>query len=189
MQAVSDEQLIQWVAEGDVSCLGTLYDRHHEGLFNYCWQLTRNRATSEDLVQEVFLKLIKKADSFRGESSFKSWIYLIGRNVAFDHLRREKRQQTDTDREETILSGLIDERSAEQGATGQQDLEHLARSLESLPVDQREIIWLARCEFPDYRSLADALGCTGQAARVRMHRAMKALHDVFDNLQGGLTNV
>lgn len=189
MHAVSDEQLIQWVADGDVSCLGTLFDRHHKGLFHFCWQLTKNEATSEDLVQEVFLKLMRKASTFRNESSFKSWAYLIARNVAFDYLRREKRQLTETDAQPAIDAGLIDERSAEQAAAGQEDLQHLAESLAGLSVDQREIIWLGRCEFPDYRSLADALGCTTQAARVRMHRAMKALHMIYDRLQGGPLDV
>ena len=51
MQAVSDEQLIQWVADGDASCLGTLFERHHRGVYQYCLQLTRSPAVSEDLVQ------------------------------------------------------------------------------------------------------------------------------------------
>ena len=86
MQAVSDEQLIRWVAEGDASCLGTLFERHQKGLYNYALQLTRSPALSEDLVQELFLKLLKKASSFRGESSFKAWAYHILRNLNFDQL-------------------------------------------------------------------------------------------------------
>ena len=50
MQAVSDEQLIQWVADGDASCLGTLFERHHKGLYNYALQLTRNGGRSWDNV-------------------------------------------------------------------------------------------------------------------------------------------
>src|SRR6185436_17951175 len=64
MQAVSDEQLIQWVADGDASCLGTLFERHHRSVYQYCLQLTRSPAASEDLVQDVFLKLLQKAGLF-----------------------------------------------------------------------------------------------------------------------------
>ncbi|MEN7343421.1 MAG: RNA polymerase sigma factor [Pseudomonadota bacterium] len=184
MHAVSDEQLIQWVANGDVSCLGTLFDRYQDGLVNYCWQLTHNQSVAEDLVQEVFLRLLKKAGSFRGESSFKTWVYQIARNVAFDHIRKQQRQRTDTDEPSTLQATVVDERSAEQAAAGQESLGYLEKSLASLPADQREIIWLGRCEFSDYRALASALGCTAQAARVRMHRAMKALNEVFNQLQG-----
>ena len=72
MKAVTDEQLIQWVADGDSSCLATLFERHHRALYSFVLQITRHRAQSEDLVQDVFLKILKKAKSFRGDSSFKA---------------------------------------------------------------------------------------------------------------------
>ncbi|MEO0616590.1 MAG: RNA polymerase sigma factor [Pseudomonadota bacterium] len=184
MQAVSDEQLIQWVADGDASCLGTLFERHHKGLYNYALQLTRNGAQSEDLVQELFLRLLKKAASFRGESSFKAWAFHILRNLAFDQLRQAQSRKTDTDAEEVLEQELVDLRSAEQSAAGQQEVQLLARSLARLPLDQQDIIWLGRFEFPDYQSLAAAIGCTPATARVRMHRAIKALNSAFDHLNG-----
>lgn len=189
MQAVSDEQLIQWVADGDPSCLGTLFERHHLGLYNYALQLTRNAALSEDLVQELFVRLLAKAASFRGDASFKSWAYHILRNLTFDQLRQSQRRRTESASDDVLESELIDQRSAEQSAAGQQDMQRLVRSLARLPLDQQDIIWLGRFEFPDYRSLAAALGCTPATARVRMHRAMKALTEVFDGLNGATSNV
>lgn len=184
MQAVSDEQLIQWVADGDASCLGTLFERHQKGLYNYALQLTRNAAQSEDLVQELFLRLLRKATSFRGESSFKAWAYHILRNLTFDQLRQAQSRKTDTDADAVLEQELVDVRSAEQSASGQQEMQLLARSLARLPIDQQDIIWLGRFEFPDYQSLAAALGCTPAAARVRMHRAIKALNSAFELLNG-----
>lgn len=55
MKAVTDEQLIHWVAAGDASCLGTLFERHHRSVYQFCLQMTRNPAHAEDVVQEVFL--------------------------------------------------------------------------------------------------------------------------------------
>lgn len=184
MQAVTDEQLIQWVAEGDASCLGTLFERHHKGLFNYALQLTRSGAHSEDLVQELFLRLLKRAGSFRGESSFKAWAYHILRNLTFDQLRSAQRRKTETDAEDVMAQELVDLRSAEQTAAGEQQMQLLMRSMARLPVDQQDIIWLGRFEFPDYQSLAAALGCTPATARVRMHRAVKALSAAFEILNG-----
>ncbi|MFK8014652.1 MAG: RNA polymerase sigma factor [Gammaproteobacteria bacterium] len=189
MQAVSDEQLIQWVANGDASCLGTLFERHHKGLYNYCLQLTRQPSQSEDLVQELFLRLLKRAGTFRGESSFKSWAYHILRNMTFDQLRKAKRQRTQTDAEALIAESLVDARTAEQAAAGQQSLQLLASCLARLPIEQQEIIWLGRFEFPDYRSLAAALGCTAATARVRMHRAMQALGVGYDQINAGAADV
>jgi RNA polymerase sigma factor (sigma-70 family) len=173
MQAVSDEQLIQWVADGDVSCLGTLFERHHRGVYQYCLQLTRSPAVSEDLVQDVFLKLLQKAASYRGEGSCKAWIFNIARNVTFTD------DETDENAEQ-----LVDHRSTEQVAAGQQNLRLVARALAEIPATAREVIWLGRFVFEDYDDLARALGCTASAARVRMHRAMQQLNATFTRMNG-----
>jgi RNA polymerase sigma-70 factor (ECF subfamily) len=183
MQAVSDEQLIQWVADGDASCLGTLFERHHRGVYQYCLQLTRSSAVSEDLVQDVFLKLLQKAASYRGEGSCKAWIFNIARNVTFDYLRRADRRVT-SDEDEENAARLVDHRSTEQVAAGQQNLRLVARALAEIPAAAREVIWLGRFVFEDYDDLARALGCTASAARVRMHRAIQQLNSTFTRMNG-----
>jgi RNA polymerase sigma factor (sigma-70 family) len=187
MQAVSDEQLIRWVADGDASCLGTLFERHHRGVYRFCLQMTRSGSMSEDLVQEVFLKVLKRASSFRVEGSGKAWIFNIARNVTFDYLRK-----TDSGAEgsaEESPEHLIDHRSSEQAAAGRQNLQLVERALAEIPAAAREVIWLARFVFDDYDELARALGCTTSAARVRMHRAMQALNSAFTRMNGAPIDV
>lgn len=185
MRAVSDEQLIQWVADGDASCLGTLFERHHRGVYQYCLQLTGSPATSEDLVQDVFLRLLQKAASFRGEGSCKAWLFNIARNVTFDYLRRAERRTVSDDLDDgESPEHLIDHRSTEQVAAGEQNLHLVARALAELPAAAREVIWLGRFVFEDYEDLARALGCTVSAARVRMHRAMQQLNSTFTRMNG-----
>jgi RNA polymerase sigma factor (sigma-70 family) len=184
MQAVSDEQLIQWVADGDASCLGTLFERHHRSVYQYCLQLTRSPAVSEDLVQDVFLKLLQKASSFRGDGSCRAWIFHIARNVAFDYLRRAERRTTRADTDDDNAELLVDHRSTEQVAAGEQNLNLVARALAEIPAAAREVIWLGRFVFEDYDELARALGCTVSAARVRMHRAMQQLNATFTRMNG-----
>jgi RNA polymerase sigma-70 factor (ECF subfamily) len=184
MQAVSDEQLIQWVADGDASCLGTLFERHHRSVYQYCLQLTRSPAASEDLVQDVFLRLLQKAASFRGEGTCKAWIFNIARNVAFDYLRRAERRTTVADDSDENPDRLVDHRSTEQVAAAEQNLNLVARALAEIPAPAREVIWLGRFVFEDYDDLAGALGCTASAARVRMHRAMQLLNSTFMRMNG-----
>jgi len=184
MQAVSDEQLIRWVADGDASCLGTLFERHHRGVYQYCLQLTRSPATSEDLVQDVFLKLLQKAASYRGDGSCKAWIFNIARNVTFDYLRRADRRTVTDDEGDSTAEHMVDHRSTEQVAASQQNLHLVARALAEIPAAAREVIWLGRFVFEDYDDLAHALGCTASAARVRMHRAMQQLNATFTRMNG-----
>lgn len=188
MQAVSDEQLIRWVAAGDASCLGTLFERHHAGVFQYCLQMTRQRAASEDLTQDVFMRLLQKAGTFRGDGSFRAWMFNIARNVALDHLRSGQRRKTDTGADGAMDAYLVDNRSAEQDASGREDLGYLAKALARLPEAAREVIWLGRFEFDSYDELGQALGCNAGTARVRMHRAMRQLNHEYEILNGVTAN-
>jgi len=188
MQAVSDEQLIEWVANGDSSCLGTLFERHNRAVYNYCWQMTRHSAQSEDLVQEVFIKILRKAGTFRGQGSFKAWMFNIARNITFDYLRKAKRQATEQVSEE-MANELVDHRSAEQAAAGMQNVGILAAALRNLPAAVQEVIWLGRFEFSSYEDLGQALGCKTATARVRMHRAMQQLNAEFLSINGAPIDV
>lgn len=187
MQAVADEQLIRWVANGDPSCLATLFERHHKGVYRYCLQMTRNRTQSEDLVQDVFMRVLQKAAAFRGDGSFKAWLYNVARNVTLDHLRRANRAGAAFDE---YLDGAdaVDTRSAEQVASGRELVGQVAAALARLPVAAREVIWLGRFEFDSYEDLGLALGCKPGAARVRMHRAMQLLAAEVGVSAGDLTH-
>ena len=188
MQAVSDEQLIKWVANGDASCLGALFERHNRGVYQYCRQLTRHSVQAEDLVQEVFLKILRKAGSFRGQGTFKAWMFNIARNVTFDYLRKAKRLATAEQLDENAEQ-LVDHRSAEQAAAGVQNIGVLKRALANLPVAVQEVIWLGRFEFESYEELGQALGCKPATARVHMHRAMQQLNVEFTSINGAPIDV
>lgn len=186
MQAVTDEQLIQWVAQGDASCLGTLFERHHRSVFRYCLQMTGDRPTSEDLVQETFMRLLTRAAGYRGEGSFKAWMFTIARNAALDAARRSQRQSALS--APLAEDALIDTRSAERAAAGDESARHLLRALATLPAAVREVIWLGRFEFRSYAELGAALECSEGNARVRMHRAMKQLHEALATINGRPTH-
>lgn len=184
MKAVADEQLIQWVADGDPSCLATLFERHHRGVYRYFLQMLKDPALCEDLVQDVFLKVLRKAGTFRGNGTFKGWLYNIARNVALDELRRARRHGGDTLDEEGVNEQLTDHRSAERGAAGQQQASLVLQALACLPAAVQEVIWLGRFEFDSYEELGQALNCNAGAARVRMHRAMALLNTTYSSMHG-----
>jgi RNA polymerase sigma-70 factor (ECF subfamily) len=184
VKAVADEQLIQWVADGDPSCLATLFERHHLSVYRYFMQMLRDRALCEDLVQDVFLKVLRRARTFRGNGSFRGWLYNIARNVVLDELRKSRRQDIDALDEETMNEQLADHRSAEQDAAGQQKVTRVLQALAHLPAAAQEVIWLGRFEFDNYEELGQALNCNAGTARVRMHRAMALLNTTYTDMNG-----
>lgn len=189
MRAVTDEQLIEWVAQGDASCLGTLFERHNRGIYQYCRQMTRHSTHAEDLVQEVFLKVLRKAGAYRRDGTFKAWLYLIARNVTFDFLRKAKVRGDSASMDDTVVTELVDHHSAEHVADARQSVGLLSRALSNLPVAVQEVIWLGRFEFDSYDELGQALGCKAATARVRMHRAMQQLTNEYETINGAPIDV
>lgn len=183
MKAVSDEQLIRWVAGGDNSCLATLFERHHRGVYRYCLQVLRDRPLCEDLTQDIFLKVLRQARKFRGDGPFKAWLFTIARNEVRDALRRGRVQPARLDGDSPDAEPG-DARSAEQAAAGRQGIEQALAALATLPVAAQEVIWLGRFEFDSYEDLGRALDCSAGTARVRMHRALSSLIAARTRLYG-----
>jgi len=184
MQAVSDEQLIEWVANGDSSCLGTLFERHHRGVYQFCLQMTRNPESAEDVVQEVFMNVLRKARTFRHDGTFKAWLFNIARNATLGYLRKNRRHAQMAPLDDHTEATLVDHHSAEHAAEGAQKISLLQKALARLPGHSQEVIWLGRFEFATFEELAQALGCKTGTARVRMHRAMQQLNVAYAELNG-----
>ena len=93
MTPKSDYELAQAVSHGAVSSIGDLYERHSQRVYTICLRMTGDVADAEDLTQDVFIQLLQKAGSFRGESQFKTWLYRVTVNQVLMHFRRSVRRQ------------------------------------------------------------------------------------------------
>ena len=179
---IDDEQAMAQVRDGRVEMLAVLFERHHVRLYNFFLRLSRDRSLSEDLVQEVFLRILKYRATFRGESKFSTWMYQIGRNAHIDHLRARRP-------EVSIDSCWEQEASAQplpaQKAESDQQADLLARALEQLPLRKREVLLLSRFQGLKYEEIAGLLACSVQSVKVQVHRALKELRRHYLGLQGG----
>src|SRR5437870_13643805 len=88
MTLAPDEELMLHVRDGAGDMLGVLFDRYQTPLFNFYSKLTGDRTLSEDLVQEVFLRILKYRQSYCRGTPFRSWVYQIARNARIDHFRK-----------------------------------------------------------------------------------------------------
>src|SRR6202035_1183847 len=84
----TDDALMCRVRDGDVQALAPLFDRHHAALLNFYLRTTGNRASSEDLVQDVFVRILKYRRTYRPGSRFLTWMYHIARHARVDYLRK-----------------------------------------------------------------------------------------------------
>ena len=182
MDPTSDNRLMEEVRDGKVERLAILFERHHVMLFNFFLRLTGNRSTSEDLVQDVFFRILKYRDTYQGQSKFTVWMYQIARNVHVDHLRKQKPEvPLDEQFEEPAAAEL----SAVDRLDAETDAALLKRALDRLPLRKREILLLSRFQEMKYREIADLLGCDIGSIKSTIHRAVKELGKIYFELQGG----
>ena len=164
------------VREGDVAQLGSLFDRYHRALFDFLSRMTGSRHVAEDLVQEVFLRVLKYRASYRDDAQFQAWVYRIARNVRVDYFRRRE-TVVPISREETEAV------AAEPGPEGQleqeNETERLRAALLKLRADRRELLILARYQGMKHEAIAELLGIDASAVKVRVHRALKELREIF----------
>jgi RNA polymerase sigma-70 factor (ECF subfamily) len=168
------------VQGGDSAQLALLFERYHVPLFQYLIQLSRNRAVSEDLVQEVFFRVLKYAGSYDPTFAFKVWLYRMARNAYFDSIHK-RRLETGTSELEEMRSG---EPVPDEILVRKQDTMFLQEALQLLPEEKREVLVLSRFHNLRYEEIAQIMKCEIGTVKVRVYRALKELREKFCELRG-----
>lgn len=181
-EGLEDADIMVKVGSGRPDLMEGLYARHGGPLLGFFLRVTGHRPTSEDLVQEVFLRALKYARSFKSGLRFKPWFYQIARNVHLDHLAKQK--------PEFDLEGHAECLIAEGGCPEQRVLQgeatrSLKEALEKLPPAKRELLLLSRDPDLSYQDLAALYGCSEGAVKVQVHRALKELRNQYFANSGG----
>jgi RNA polymerase sigma-70 factor (ECF subfamily) len=162
------------VRQGDLDALRVLFERHAAGLKGYFRHLTRDVSASEDLVQEVFVRLLRHRKQFEG-GSFRAWMYGIARNLWVDHARSGARQMTGTDPDAAPSAGA----SAPDLLQRAQEKALVRQALLKLPDHHREVLVLSRFHEMKCEEIAALLDCEVGAVKTRIHRALRQLRDVY----------
>ena len=178
--SMSDEELMAQVRNGVGEMLGVLFERYQIPLFNFYLRLTGNRTTSEDLVQEVFFRILKYRQTYRHQTPFRAWMYQIARNARVDYLRRKK-PETNWEPEMSPAVAPVD--TAQQS----QETALLHRALMQMAEEKREVLVLSRFQDLKYEEIAQLLGCELGTVKTRVHRALQELREIFHHLQSGKT--
>ena len=172
----SDTELMRAVRDGDLSRLGVLFERHHRRLFNLFRRLGVGAAPAEDMVQEVFFRMLKYRSRFRDDGDLLPWMYQLSRNLAMDHHRKRGREAVaPDDAPEPVDTAPLAADTLERSDAALR----MRRALAALPLAKRELLVLARYQLLRYDQIAEVLGCSAGAVRVRVHRAIKDLRDAY----------
>ena len=180
MKETSDSDLMRQVRSGRTVALATLFERHHARVYGYCLRMTGNRAAAEDLVQDVFMKMLKYKATFKDDSELVPWMFGIARNSCLAHLKRLATDQVPSTSaaEEVADEAVHDEPHVERQS------ELVRQALLRLPPERREVLVLSRYEYKSYDEIARVLDCSVGAVKVRVHRAMKQLREIYLDISG-----
>ena len=183
VEAQADHLVMLAVRDGDVERIGVLFDRHHRMLFNFFLRLTANRGLSEDLVQDVFFRMLKYRQTFQAGTHFTSWMYQIARNAHIDQARKRRLEIVPDDEAswDSVASPDADPQARLEQA---QEVKLLRRALDRLPLEKREVLVLSRFQNLKYSEIAEVLGCEVGAVKVRVFRAVRELGQIFFELSG-----
>ncbi len=183
----SDEALLGAFVGGDAVAFEILLGRYRTPIFNYLLRMVRNRAEAEELYQDVFLKVIERAEEFRGEARFATWLYAIARNRCIDHSRRMAFRRhgsldvVDTPggapRVERIPSPTGAERRTEERLIE----ERIGKAVEALPEDQREVFLLRQVQGLSFKEVAEVVGAPVNTVKSRMRYALERLQESLED--------
>jgi RNA polymerase sigma-70 factor, ECF subfamily len=173
-----DYDLTQAVSQGDMPAFEELYARHSRRVYSLCLRMTANTAEAEDLAQEVFIQLYRKAGSFRGESAFTTWLHRLTVNQVLMHFRRRgvRMEQVTEDGEspQQVVAGT--ENPSQMPVV---DRIALDKAVRQLPPGYRAVFVLHDVEGHEHEEVARLLGCSVGTSKSQLHKARMKLRTLL----------
>jgi RNA polymerase sigma-70 factor (ECF subfamily) len=166
------ELIARWRA-GDERAATSLVERHAPALARFAVSLG-HRSEVDEVVQDTFVRAFSSLDSFRADSSLRTWLFTIERRLILDRRRAERRRRDDS----AIDDGdAVTEFDALDGLVADEAESRVRLAVERLSKLQREVFLLRVNEGLSYKEIAEVVGSTEGAARVHYHNAMRAVKE------------
>ncbi|MEY8414655.1 RNA polymerase sigma factor [Tissierella praeacuta] len=175
---LDDKILYKSFLEGSISSFETLVLRHKDNLIYFISRYTIDIFIAEDIAQDVFAYVYVYKERYNFDYSFKTYIYTLGRNKAIDYVRKQSKLKViPFERDNEVL---LDEDSLEEKVIKDEEKKLLLDSLKKLKPDYEKAIYLADFEELSYGEISKILGKTLGQTKVLIHRARKALKEIFE---------
>ncbi len=183
---MTDEQIIGRVRGGETRMFGELVRRYQDPVYGMVARAVGAGEDAEDVAQEVFLRVFRGLDGFKGESKFSTWLYRVTWNLCADWLRRNRRPDRRTakvDEADSLADGRVD---LEGGLLEQEQRAAVRRALDRLDEKYRGVVDLHYYQKLSYDQIAAVLDLPLKTVETRLYRARKMLRECLESSgQGG----
>jgi RNA polymerase sigma factor (sigma-70 family) len=169
------------VKEGENYKLGLLYERYKKRLFGFFYKMNKDASLSEDLVQNFFIRVLKYKHTFSDESKFITWIFQIARNEMYEEFKKQKKNQhKDIDEVSYYISN---NGNAADEIEVLENTSTLKKAMNLLNPEKKELLVLSKFKELKYKEVGEIIGCTEGNARIKVHRALNDLKNIFLTLE------
>ena len=176
----TDEELMRAYVGGDHAAFRELFGRYAPMLMRLTMRHLRSEELAREVVQQTFFQVHAARNDFQADRKLRPWVFTIAMNLVREHYRRKKRRPT-TELDEAREAAPMDERGP---IEKRERVEAVRAAMERLPASQREVVELHWFEDRPFAEVAQIVGSTEGAVRVRAHRAYKKLKELLEKELG-----
>ena len=175
-----DARLMLRVREGDETSFALLLERHRKSVIHFLYRMVQNEAISEELAQEVFLRVYRSRETYEPSAKFTTWLFRISTHVALNWIRDRKKERNSQSLDQPTADGMerqIEDRrpTTEEDMLRQVRLNEIRGAVEGLPEKQRAAVLMHKYEGFDYAHIAKALNSSESAIKSLLFRAYESL--------------
>jgi len=193
MEAVAaldrDAELMLRVREGDDTSFALLLERHRGPVVHFLYRMVQNPSVSEELAQEVFLRVYRSRATYEPTAKFTTWLFRIATHLALNWVRDGKKEKGHESLDEQVVDG-IDRQVRDRQPTIEQEMLHevkmteVRQAIEALPAKQRAAVLMHKYEELEYAQIARALNCSESAVKSLLFRAYESLRSRLAHMAG-----
>lgn len=185
---LNDADVVRLAQHGDAAAFERIYQLHRRKVYSLCLRMTGDRTEAEDLTQDVFLQLLRKIDTFRGESAFSTWLHRMSVNIVLMRFRKKPKAETPLD---TIINPE-EESCTVPKEFGQPDLRlngvidriTVQAAINELPPGYKVMFILHDIEGYNHDEIAEMFGCSVGNSKSQVHKARLRLRELLQNAIG-----
>jgi len=193
MEAVAsldrDAELMLRVREGDDTSFALLLERHRGPVVHFLYRMVQNPSVSEELAQEVFLRVYRSRATYEPTAKFTTWLFRIATHLALNWVRDGKKEKGHESLDEQVVDG-IDRQVRDRQPTIEQEMlyevkmSEVRQAIEALPAKQRAAVLMHKYEELEYAQIARALSCSESAVKSLLFRAYESLRSRLAHMAG-----
>ena len=183
LDQVPDRKLIEEFLAGSDPAFEVLLNRHLKAVYNFIYQMIGDRPAVDDIVQEAFIKAWKNIKKFDRDKNFKTWIFTIAKNTAYDHIKKKKTipfSRFLNEEGRSPLEEIGEDKILPDEILNRTDLaRELEEKMEQIPVPYRIILILHYKEDLNFQEISEILGKPYNTIKSQHSRALKALKNIL----------